>query len=190
MWCAIANVVSNNEVEPIVTELYIWRGKLYNTIVFIIQSYFLVRKNVRFNSTHYFIMKIPKRLLKQIAVNQSSDIELENLWRYTKNVSKTCFIIVNGTTFSSDNPLRFKKIIIKKHSKQSWQLMPKLKIKNCDIMLIKKQQKYPYYDQVKTKNMNTSQVKLIVTLILCQLEICDIFAVIGTRTFEISWDKI
>ena len=53
-------------------------------------------------------------------------------------------------------------------------------------MLIKKQQKYPYYDQVKTKNMNTSQVKLIVKLILCQLEICDIFAVIGTRTFEIS----
>ena len=72
-------MVSNNEVEPIVTELYIWRGKLYNTIVFIIQSYFLVRKNVRFNSTNYFIMKIPKRLLKQIAVNQSSDIELENL---------------------------------------------------------------------------------------------------------------
>ena len=53
-------------------------------------------------------------------------------------------------------------------------------------MLIKKQQKYPYYDQVKTKNMNTSQVKLIVKLILCQLEICDIFAVIGARTFEIS----
>ena len=112
------------------------------------------------------------------------------MWKYIKNISKTSLIIVNGTTFSSDNPLRFKKIIIKKHSKQSWQLMPKLKIKNCDIMLIKKQQKYPYYDQVKTKNMNTSQVKLIVKLILCQLEICDVFAVIGTRTFEISWDKI
>ena len=165
MWCAIANVVSNNEVEPIVTELYIWRGKLYNTIVFIIQSYFLVRKNVRFNSTHYFIMKIPKRLLKQIAVNQSSDIELENLWRYTKNVSKTCFIIVNGTTFSSDNPLRFKKKIIKKYSKQSWQLMTELKIKNCNIIWIEKQQKYPHYHQVKIKNMNTSQVKLIAKLI-------------------------
>ena len=57
----IANVVSNNELQPTVTELYIWRGKLCNTIAFIIQSYFLVRKNVRFNSTHYSIMKITKR---------------------------------------------------------------------------------------------------------------------------------
>ena len=64
--------------------------------------------------------------------------------------------------------------------------MPKLKIKNCDIILIEKQQKYPHYHQVKTKNKNTSQVKLIVKLILCQLENCDIFAVIGTRAFEIS----
>lgn len=57
----IANAVSNNELQTTVTELYIWRGKLCNTIVFIIQSYFLVRKNVRFNSTHYSIMKITKR---------------------------------------------------------------------------------------------------------------------------------
>ena len=57
----IANVVSNNELQTTVTELYIWRGKLCNTIVFIIRSYFLVRKNVRFNSTHYSIMKIKKR---------------------------------------------------------------------------------------------------------------------------------
>ena len=57
----IANAVSNNELQTTVTELYIWRGKLCNTIIFIIQSYFLVRKNVRFNSTHYSIMKITKR---------------------------------------------------------------------------------------------------------------------------------
>lgn len=56
----ITNMGSNNELEPIVTELYIWRGKLCNIIIFIIQSYFLVRKNVRFNSTHYSIRKFQK----------------------------------------------------------------------------------------------------------------------------------
>ena len=62
----------------------------------------------------------------------------------------------------------------------------KIKNKKLRYNVDKETAKNPYYDQVKTKNMNTSQVKLIVTLILCQLEICDIFAVIGTRTFEIS----
>ena len=39
-----------------------------NSYVFITQSYFTVPKNVRLNSTHYFVLKIPnERKLQQIA---------------------------------------------------------------------------------------------------------------------------
>ena len=46
--------------------------KLKETIVFIIIK---VSKDVRLNSTHFFIMKIPnKKKLQQTALNRSSDI--------------------------------------------------------------------------------------------------------------------
>ena len=43
--------------------------------VFITQSYFKVPKDVRLNTTHFFIAKIPnRRELKQIAIHHSSEI--------------------------------------------------------------------------------------------------------------------
>ena len=43
---------------------------------FITQSYSSVPKNIRLNSAHCFVMKIPnKRELQQIASNHSSDID-------------------------------------------------------------------------------------------------------------------
>ena len=64
----IADMINNNKLNPIVTELFI-RGRKFNiSIVFIMQSYFKVPKDVRLNSTHFFIMKIRnKRELQQIA---------------------------------------------------------------------------------------------------------------------------
>ena len=45
----------------IVTELFI-RGRNQNIlIVFITQSYFAVLKDIKLNSTHYFILKIPNK---------------------------------------------------------------------------------------------------------------------------------
>ena len=66
----IADMINNNNLNPIVTELFI-RGRKRNiSIVFITQSYFKVPKDVRLNSTHLFIMTIPnKRELQQIALN-------------------------------------------------------------------------------------------------------------------------
>ena len=50
------------------------------SIVFITPSYFKVPRDVRLNSTHFFIMKIPnKRELQQIALNHSSNIDLKIL---------------------------------------------------------------------------------------------------------------
>ena len=56
-------------------------------LVFIIQSYFAVPKNIRLNSRHYFFMKLPnKRELQQIAFNHSSDIDFWDLMNLYKSV--------------------------------------------------------------------------------------------------------
>ena len=67
--------------------------------------------------------------------------------------------VFNGTAISSDSPLTLRTNLIKKYDKQLWQLMKKLKIKNFNMILIKKQQKYSHYHQIKFKNMNISQGK-------------------------------
>ena len=66
----ITDMINNKKLNPIVPELLIRGRKLNISLVFIIQSYFKVPKDVRLNSTHFFIMKIPnKRELQQIALN-------------------------------------------------------------------------------------------------------------------------
>ena len=57
----IDDMVSNGKLNPIVTELSIRGRKLSISLVFITQSCFAVSKNIRLNSTHYFIMKIPSK---------------------------------------------------------------------------------------------------------------------------------
>ena len=60
----IADMINNKKLQiknPVVTELFIRGRKLNISIVFIAQLYFKVPKNVRPNSTHFFIMKIPNK---------------------------------------------------------------------------------------------------------------------------------
>ena len=107
----IADMINNNKLNPIVPELFIRGRKLNISIVFITQSYFKVPKNVRLNSTHFFIMKIPnKRELQQIALNHSSDIDFMNI--YKKYTKEPYSFLVNDTTLPSDNPLRFRKNLL------------------------------------------------------------------------------
>ena len=71
----ISDMINNKKLNSIVTELFIWCKKLNISLAFISQSYFKVPKDVRNNSTHFFIMKIQnKRELQKIAINLSSDI--------------------------------------------------------------------------------------------------------------------
>ena len=66
----IADMISNSRLDSIVTELFIRGRKLNISLVFITQSYFKVPKDVRLNTTHFFITKIlNKRELQQIAIN-------------------------------------------------------------------------------------------------------------------------
>ena len=70
------------KLNPVVTELFISGGKLNISVVFITQSYFKVPKEVRLNTTHFFIMKIAnRRELAQIAINHLSDIDFTDFMK-------------------------------------------------------------------------------------------------------------
>ena len=63
----VADMINNKKLNSVVTELFIIGRKLNISLVFILQSYFKVPKDVRLNSTHFFIMKIlNKRELQQM----------------------------------------------------------------------------------------------------------------------------
>ena len=106
-----ANMINNKKLNSVVTELFIRARKLNISLVFITQSYVKIRKDVRLNTTHFFIMKIPnKRELQQIAINHSSDIDFKDFVKiYEKCTDDPYSFLVNDTTLSSDNPLRFRK---------------------------------------------------------------------------------
>ena len=71
-------------------------------------------KDVRLNSTHFFILKIPnKRELEQTVLNHSSDIDFKDFMKtYKKCTAKSYSFLVNDTTLPSDDPLRFRKNLL------------------------------------------------------------------------------
>ena len=111
----IADMINNKSLNPILTELFIRGRKLNISIVFITQSYFQVAQDVRLNSTHFFIMKIPnKRELNQIALNHSSAIHFKDFMKiYKKCTTEPYSFLANVTTLSSDDSLRFRKNLLK-----------------------------------------------------------------------------
>ena len=111
----IADMIHNNKLNPIVTELFIRGRKLNISIAFITQSYFKAPKDVRLNSTHFFIMKIPnKRELQKIALNHSSDIDFKDFMKIYKKYTKEPYsFLVNDTTLPPDDPLRFRKNLLR-----------------------------------------------------------------------------
>ena len=68
-------MIINKKFTSIITELFIRGRKLNISIRFIARLYFKVPKEVRLNSTHFFIMQISnKREPQQMALNHLSDI--------------------------------------------------------------------------------------------------------------------
>ena len=83
----IADMIHNKKLNSIVTELFIRGGKLNISLVFVTQSNFKVPKDVRLNTSHFFITTIPnKRELQQIAINHSSDINTKDFVISIQNV--------------------------------------------------------------------------------------------------------
>ena len=87
-------MINNEKLNHVVTELFIRGTKLNISIVFMTQSNFKVPKDVRLNSTHFFIIKISnKRELQQIALKHSSDIDFKDFMKiYKKMHYRTIFI--------------------------------------------------------------------------------------------------
>ena len=109
----IANMLSNKELNPIVTELLIRGRKLNICLVIIKQFYFAVLKNIKLNSAYYFVMKIPnKRELQEIAYNHSSYIYFKDFMNLC--TSKPYPFLVIDATLASDNPSRFKNNLLER----------------------------------------------------------------------------
>ena len=107
----IADTINNKKLNSTITKLFIRGRQLNISLVFITQSYFTVPKDVRLNSTHFFIMTIlNKRELQRIALNHSPDISSKDSLRSTKKCTAEPYsFLVNDVTLASDNPLRFRK---------------------------------------------------------------------------------
>ena len=89
-------MLSSKTRNPIVTELFIRGRKLNISLVFIVQSYFAIPKNIRLSSTHFFIIKIPnKQELQQIAFNHSSNIEFKNFMNFYKKCTAKPYFFGN-----------------------------------------------------------------------------------------------
>ena len=106
----VADIFSNKEPNPTVTELFIRGRKLNISVVFVRQVYFGVPKNIRLNSTHIFVMTIPsKRKIQQIAFNHSLDIDLQDVMRPCKKcTTKSYSFSIIDTTLASDNSSHFR----------------------------------------------------------------------------------
>ena len=74
----IADMINNKKLNSVVTGLFIRGRKLNVSVVFITQSYFKLPKDVRLNSTHLFIMKIPNK----------RELQSDNPSRFRNNLLK------------------------------------------------------------------------------------------------------
>ena len=114
----IADILTNKKIEAIIKELFLMCRTLISCInvslVFFTQSYFSVPKEVRLNSTHYLIMKIPsKNELRNIAINRSADIDYKDFMTiYRKCTSELYFFLTINTTLPAHDFLRFRKNLL------------------------------------------------------------------------------
>ena len=107
----IADIMTNKRFQAIIKELFIRCIKLNISLVFITQSYFSVPKDVRLNTTHYFIMKVSKkRELQNIAINHSADIDYQDFKKIYRECTKEPYnFLTIDTSIPVSDSLRFRK---------------------------------------------------------------------------------
>ena len=86
------NIEEYNPNKKRKTWILFWRyGCFYIYLVFITKSYFAVPRNIRLNSSHHFITKVPNKLeFEQIAFIHSSDIGFRGFLGIQRNFYKKC----------------------------------------------------------------------------------------------------
>ena len=114
IFTVFADIISNNELNSVVTKLFIRGIKLNTSLVFITHLYFKAPKDVRLNPTHYFTVKIPnKKEPQQTTINHLSDIVFEKVMKiYKQCTEKPYSFLVNDTALSLKNPLRFRQNLL------------------------------------------------------------------------------
>ena len=115
----IVDMSNNKKLDSIVTKLFIGGRKLNISLVLITQSYFKVSKDVRLNTTYFFIAKIPnKREFWEIATNYSSDISTKYFANiYREFIVEPYSFLVNDTALPQINLLRFRKNLFNIYNK-------------------------------------------------------------------------
>ena len=110
----IADIMTNKKFQAIIKELFIRCRKLNISLVLITQSCFSVPKDVRLNSTHYYIMKINNRIeLKNIAINHSADIDYNDFKKIYRECTREPYNFLTGdSTLPANDPLRFRKKLL------------------------------------------------------------------------------
>ena len=109
IWLLICLLIK--KLNPIVTELFVRERKLNIYLDFI-----TFPKNIRLNSTHCFVIKIPsKRNLQHIAFNSLSDIDFKNFMNlFKKYTAEPYSFLVSDTTLASDNSSCFRKNLLER----------------------------------------------------------------------------
>ena len=87
----IADIINSEKLNSTVTELFIRGRKLNISLVFITQSYFKIPKDVRLNTSHFFIAKVPN---KRALPNDFTNI-------YRKCTTEPYSFLVNDTKLAS-----------------------------------------------------------------------------------------
>ena len=83
----IAEMISNKNLNPVVTGLFIRGRKLNFSLAYITQSYFAVSKNIRLNSTNNFFTKIiNKKDFQKLHLITYQILALKALWIFNKKV--------------------------------------------------------------------------------------------------------
>ena len=83
----VADMFSNNKLNPIVTELFLRGRKLNISLVFITQSYFAVLKNIRLNQHTILLWKFQTKMnlnVLHLIINQR--LTFKTLWNFIKSL--------------------------------------------------------------------------------------------------------
>ena len=90
----ITDMLSYKKLNPVVVELFVKERKLNIYLVFIMQSYYNVPKNIKLNFTYNFVKKITKiHELQQTELNQSSDIDFRDFMNFYKKKKCKCTVM-------------------------------------------------------------------------------------------------
>ena len=107
----ITDILMNKKIQVRIKEMFIRCRKLNISLIFITQYYFFIPRDVRLNTTHYFIVKVNKQIeLQNITRSHSADIDYIDFMKIYRKCTREPFnFLTIDVTLPASNPLRFRK---------------------------------------------------------------------------------